>query len=60
MDYLRDILPKSMMVRYVEIFDDLPKTQTEKIKRAELRSTGEKGLTSNTWDDDIKAYWAAK
>ena len=60
MDYLRDILPKSMMVRYVEIFNDLPKTQTEKIKRAELRSTGEKGLTSNTWDDDIKAYWAAK
>lgn len=59
MEYLREVLPKAMTVRYVEFFDDLPKTQTEKIKRAELRRRGEKGLTPSTWDGDRNAFWSA-
>ncbi|WP_336965305.1 AMP-binding protein [Sphingobium aquiterrae] len=58
LEYLREALPKAMTVRYVELFDDLPKTQTEKIKRADLRRMGQAGLTPATWDCEIGAYWA--
>ncbi|GAC1543331.1 MAG: AMP-binding protein [Candidatus Velthaea sp.] len=54
--YLLEALPKAMAVRYVEIFDELPKTQTEKVKRAALRDLGECGLTAQTWDHENGAY----
>ena len=50
-------LPKAMKVRYVEIFSSLPKTQTEKIQRAELRKLGQSGMTGKTWDHDLQKYW---
>lgn len=58
-DYLASSLPKALTVRYVEIFEDLPKTQTEKVKRAALRMLGDHGLTQATWDHDEGAYWRA-
>jgi crotonobetaine/carnitine-CoA ligase len=50
-------LPKAMKVRYLEIFSSLPKTQTEKIQRAELRKLGQSGMTAKTWDHDLQKYW---
>lgn len=50
--YLANALPKAMAVRYVELFTELPKTQTEKVKRAVLRQMGEGGLTPETWDHE--------
>ena len=50
--YLVSALPKAMAVRYVEVFTELPKTQTEKVKRAVLRQMGERGLTAQTWDHE--------
>ena len=41
------------------LFDTLPKTQTEKVKRAALRKLGERGLTPATWDHEEKRYWSA-
>lgn len=52
-------LPKAMTVRYVEIFDQLPKTQTEKVQRAALRKLGERGFTPGTWDHEQQCYWTA-
>jgi carnitine-CoA ligase len=56
--HLASVLPKALTVRYVEIFEALPKTQTEKVQRAALRSMGQQGLTNSTWDHEIKQYWS--
>jgi crotonobetaine/carnitine-CoA ligase len=40
-------MPAHMVPRYVEIFDKLPQTPSEKIKKKELR---EMGVTAATWD----------
>jgi len=40
-------MPAHMVPRYVEIFDKLPQTPSEKIKKKELR---ESGVTPATWD----------
>ena len=50
--WLASNLPKTMGVRYVEVYSDLPKTQTEKVQRAVLRQHGDRGLTPMTWDHD--------
>jgi crotonobetaine/carnitine-CoA ligase len=58
-DRLAATLPKAMTVRYVEIYETLPKTQTEKVQRAQLRKHGERGLTPTTWDHEQHRYWTA-
>ncbi len=40
-------MPAHMVPRYIEIFDKLPQTPSEKIKKKELR---EMGVTAATWD----------
>lgn len=57
---LLEKLPRALTVRYFEFFDELPKTQTEKVKRAALRQCGEKGLTPGTWDHEAGAFWSSK
>ncbi|MQA81825.1 MAG: AMP-binding protein [Streptosporangiales bacterium] len=40
-------MPRFMVPRYIEFVDSLPKTPTEKIRKAELRKLG---ITEHTWD----------
>jgi len=40
-------MPSFMVPRYVEVFKELPKTPSEKIKKKDLR---EMGVTPDTWD----------
>ena len=40
-------LPYFMVPRYIELFDTLPQTPSEKVRKKELR---ERGVTPNTWD----------
>lgn len=54
--WLGTMLPKTMTVRYVEVYDELPKTQTEKVQRAVLRQQGERGLTPASWDHEARAF----
>lgn len=59
-DELLKTLPKALTVRYFELFEELPKTPTEKIKRAALRAMGYRGLTTTTWDHEAATLWTAK
>ena len=43
--------------RYVEIYDTLPRTDTEKLRKGVLRAEGEHGLTTRTWDT-VEHRWA--
>ncbi|AHK36177.1 dicarboxylate-CoA ligase PimA [Rhodococcus opacus PD630] len=45
--YLQERMPRFMVPRYIEIVGSLPKTPTQKIKKAELRKLG---VTSTTFD----------
>jgi len=45
--FLNDRLPYFMVPRYLEFANELPKTQTGKIQKYELR---ERGITEQTWD----------
>jgi crotonobetaine/carnitine-CoA ligase len=40
-------MPSFMVPRYVEVYERLPQTPSEKIKKHELR---EEGITARTWD----------
>lgn len=40
-------LPHSMVPRYIELVDELPRTPTDKIRKQALR---ERGVTATTWD----------
>lgn len=55
-NFMADRLPKSHRPRFVEVFGSLPKTDTEKIRRATLRTQGSEGLTSSTWDAHMGDY----
>jgi crotonobetaine/carnitine-CoA ligase len=46
-EFLRPRCAHHMIPRYVRVVDELPKTPTAKVKKAELR---EAGVTSDTWD----------
>jgi crotonobetaine/carnitine-CoA ligase len=46
-DYLTQIMPAFMVPRYVEFVDDLPRTPTQRVKKAELRQAA---VTPATWD----------
>lgn len=46
-EFLRGKLPRFMVPRFVEFVEELPKTPTQKVRKAELRSIG---ITDTTWD----------
>jgi len=46
-EFLVKGLPYYMVPRYIEFLDALPRTPTNKIKKAEMRA---EGMTENTWD----------
>jgi crotonobetaine/carnitine-CoA ligase len=48
-DSLKDMMPRFMVPRYVEILDALPKTETGKIKKQELT---DRGVKITTWDHE--------
>lgn len=45
--FLADRMPYFMVPRYVRVVDDLPKTPSNKVKKADLRK---EGVTADTWD----------
>ena len=47
MDFLTARMPYFMVPRYIRIMDELPKTPTAKVMKAELRN---EGITLDTWD----------
>ncbi len=47
LDHCRERMPRFAVPRYVEFMDALPKTPTQKVRKAELRA---QGVTAATWD----------
>jgi crotonobetaine/carnitine-CoA ligase len=45
--FLATCLPHSMVPRYIEFVDELPRTPTNKVKKRELRDSG---ISARTWD----------
>jgi len=45
-DYCAPLVPRYAIPRFLEIYDELPKTPTNKVRKAELRKHG---LTERTW-----------
>jgi len=54
LDYLRPKLPHFMIPRYIRLVDDLPRTTTAKVMKAELRT---EGVTADTWDREAHGIW---
>lgn len=52
-DFLSTRVARYMVPRFVRIDPNMPRTQTQRIQKALLRS---QGVTSNTWDDSVQAY----
>ena len=46
-EFLKPIMPKFMIPRFIKFRDILPKTPTNRVQKAKLR---EEGVTSDTWD----------
>jgi crotonobetaine/carnitine-CoA ligase len=46
-EYLAPRMPRHMVPRFIEIVDELPRTPSFKIKKADLRTAG---ITQHTWD----------
>ncbi|GIK50186.1 MAG: AMP-binding protein [Hyphomonadaceae bacterium] len=53
LDFLEPSMPRFMLPRYVEIVEDLPKTQTARVRKVELRA---KAFTERTWDHVTGRY----
>ena len=53
LDFLLPRLPDFMLPRYVEFMDALPKTPTEKIRKADLRASG---VNAHTWDRESAGF----
>ena len=50
LDFLEPRMPKFMLPRYVEVFDDFPRNETSmRVRKHELRA---RGVTGHTWDRD--------
>lgn len=45
--FLIDRMPYFMVPRYIRVMDELPKTPSAKVLKADLRS---EGVTADTWD----------
>jgi crotonobetaine/carnitine-CoA ligase len=54
--YCAERMPRYMVPRYVELADELPRTQTGKIEKFRLR---ERGATEATWDREARPSTAA-
>jgi carnitine-CoA ligase len=50
LDHMATELPAYLVPRYVDLRQNFPRTDTEKIRKAALRDEGERGLTEATWD----------
>ncbi|TDC82254.1 AMP-binding protein [Actinomadura sp. 7K507] len=48
--YCEERLPRSMVPRYVEFVEALPRTPTDKVAKYRLRAQGDGGITETTWD----------
>lgn len=46
-EFLIDTMPYFMVPRYIRVLDELPKTPSAKVMKAELRT---EGITADTWD----------
>ena len=46
-EFLKPIMPKFMIPRFIKFRDSLPKTPTNRVQKAKLR---EEGVTADTWD----------
>jgi crotonobetaine/carnitine-CoA ligase len=55
--WLADRLPRFMRVRYVEVVEDVPRTETQKVRKVELRSNWR---TSTTWDIESQRFLDAE
>ena len=55
LEHMAAELPGYLVPRYVELRTSFPRTDTEKIRKAGLRSEGERGLTPGTWDAELGA-----
>jgi crotonobetaine/carnitine-CoA ligase len=53
LEFLLPRLPDFMLPRYIEFMDALPKTPTEKIRKADLRASG---LNPQTWDRETVGF----
>ena len=53
LDFCLSRMPYFSVPRYIEFFDELPKTPNSKIKKSELR---DRGLTASTWDREKAGY----
>ncbi len=51
--YLDGRMPRFAIPRYVEVLDALPKTPTQRVRKAELRAAG---ITPTTWDRDATRH----
>jgi crotonobetaine/carnitine-CoA ligase len=51
--WMSDRLPRYMTVRYVELVEDLPRTDTQKVMKAALRA---RWRTAGTWDAEHARY----
>jgi crotonobetaine/carnitine-CoA ligase len=49
--FCRDRLPRFAIPRYVELLDDLPRTENGKVQKFRLR---ERGVTAKTWDREAR------
>jgi crotonobetaine/carnitine-CoA ligase len=52
--YCEERLPRSMVPRYIEFIDALPRTPTDKVAKYRLRAEGDHGVTPATWDRAAK------
>jgi len=52
-EYLKENLPKFAVPRYIKIVQELPKTETHRIKKKELEALK---VVPGTWDENKKAY----
>lgn len=51
LNWARERLPKFAVPRYLEFFQELPKTPTQKVQKHMLRS---QGITPSTWDQGLR------
>jgi carnitine-CoA ligase len=56
-DELRAAMSTHHRPRYLELYDELPRTETHKIRKGPLRSEGDRGLSDRTWDV-VERTWA--
>lgn len=48
-EFCRDQMASFMVPRYIEISDEIPKTETHRVQKSELKK---RGITESTWDSE--------